>query len=112
MRIAVPVKGDIISSHFGHCDYFSFFSVDTITKQIYSRQDISPPPHEPGVLPVWLKKQGADMVIASAMGMNARVLLEKQGIPVITGAQAFTPEILVELYLEENLEVEENPCDH
>jgi hypothetical protein len=47
---------------------------------------VTPPTHEPGVLPLWIDKQGADTVIVSGMGEKARQLLREKGIETIIAA--------------------------
>jgi predicted Fe-Mo cluster-binding NifX family protein len=51
-RIAIPLEGGILCSHFGHCEQFAI--VDADDKTITAETLITPPPHEPGLLPGWL----------------------------------------------------------
>jgi predicted Fe-Mo cluster-binding NifX family protein len=71
-----------------------------------------PPPHEPGVLPLWLGELGVDLIIAGGMGQRALSLFAEQGISVITGAPNLEPEALVRQYLAGNLMTGANVCDH
>ena len=73
---------------------------------------MSPPPHEPGVLPRWLSEQGVTVVIAGGMGGRARDLFTNFGIRVITGAPVNTPDKIVAAFLDGSLELGENTCDH
>ena len=50
-RIAVPVTGGVLSSHFGHCEQFLLFDVEADGTTVGRRQELSPPPHEPGAYP-------------------------------------------------------------
>lgn len=59
-----------------------------------TRQDLPAPAHQPGLLPRWLKEQGATVVIAGGMGARAVDLLRSAGIQVILGAPSRTPEEL------------------
>jgi predicted Fe-Mo cluster-binding NifX family protein len=56
-KIAIPVdeKG-ILDTHFGHCRYFSLYEISGA--EIISEEIVEPPPHEPGLLPVWLANRG------------------------------------------------------
>jgi len=54
MKIAIPLVEGKLSVHFGHCASFALLDVDTEKKRIISRQDITAPPHRPGLLPPWL----------------------------------------------------------
>jgi predicted Fe-Mo cluster-binding NifX family protein len=112
MRIAVPLAEGKLTMHFGHCADFALVDVDTSTKKILKREDIAAPPHEPGLLPPWLAERGVKVVIAGGMGQRAHALFVEQGINVIIGAPAETPEKLVADYLQGTLVIGENTCDH
>jgi predicted Fe-Mo cluster-binding NifX family protein len=98
--------------HFGHCQHFALIDVDTSGKKIVSRKDIEAPPHQPGLLPPWLAEQGVTTVIAGGMGQRAHGLFAEQGMQVVVGAPAQTPEELVADYLGGGLVTGENTCDH
>ncbi len=112
MKIAFPLANGRLSMHFGHCERFALIDVDTTTKSVVSREDIDAPPHQPGLLPPWLAERGARMIIAGGMGQRAQSLFAQQGIQVIVGAPAETPERLVADYLAGTLQSGENTCDH
>ena len=42
-----------LTAHFGHCQEFALIDADD--KQIIGKEMLVPPPHEPGVLPGWLR---------------------------------------------------------
>jgi ATP-binding protein involved in chromosome partitioning len=112
MRIAVPVADGKLSMHFGHCERFALVDVDPVAKTILKREDVEAPKHEPGLLPPWLAERGARVIIAGGMGQRAQGLFAEQGISVVIGAPAETPERLVADYLAGTLEAGENICDH
>ncbi|MDD2401659.1 MAG: NifB/NifX family molybdenum-iron cluster-binding protein [Clostridia bacterium] len=112
MKIAMPVVKEQLCMHFGHCEVFAFFEVDEKEKKILNKEFITPPNHEPGILPPWIKEQGADLVITGGMGARAQNLFLSQGIKVITGAPVGNPENVVLSYLNNNLEIGQNVCDH
>ena len=112
IRFAIPVADNKLAMHFGHCETFALLEADPKSKQITSRKDLTPPPHEPGVLPKWLAEQGANVVIAGGMGARAQGLFKESGITVVTGAAAETPEALVTAYLSKTLKTGDNVCDH
>lgn len=112
MKIAIPLAGEKLAVHFGHCERFALIEVDADGKTILKREDVAPPPHEPGILPPWLARQGATMIIAGGMGQRAQDLFAAQGIRVVTGAHAETPESLVAEYLAGTLRTGVNACDH
>jgi predicted Fe-Mo cluster-binding NifX family protein len=112
VKIAVPVDGDRLCSHFGQSPQFAFFEIDPSSRDITTRQDLPAPDHEPGVLPRWLRAQGADVVIAGGIGGHARDLLQAGQVQVISGAPEEDPRALVASYLDGSLGDDTNPCGH
>lgn len=112
MKVAVPVSGGRLCAHFGHCDSFAVIEVDRAKGEILSRADLQAPPHEPGLLPRWLAKEGVRLVIAGGMGSRARGLFSENGMEVITGAPSESPEEIVRRYLAGTLVTGDNACDH
>ncbi|MFW6169960.1 MAG: iron-sulfur cluster carrier protein MrpORP [Planctomycetota bacterium] len=110
--IAVPVANGKLGQHFGHCDEFALFHVGPDGKTITDRQKLTPPPHEPGVLPQWLHEQGATVIIAGGMGVKARNLFSENDIKVVVGAPSEDAESVVNAYLNDKLETGSNICDH
>ena len=110
MKIAVPITSGRVSDHFGHCEEFALF--DAPGNQIKNVQYVTPPAHEPGVFPKWLKEQGADVVITGGMGRRAQDLFAQQGIQVVSGVSASEPKELVEQYCNGTLTSGENRCSH
>ncbi|HUT25009.1 MAG TPA: iron-sulfur cluster carrier protein MrpORP [Sumerlaeia bacterium] len=112
MKIAVPVADGRLTMHFGHCEEFALLDVDRQTRSILSTVRREAPPHEPGLLPRWLRELGVDVVIAGGMGRRAQDLFAQNGIEVVVGADAETPEQLASAYLDGTLQMGENVCDH
>ena len=112
MRYAVPVSGGMVSPHFGHCEQFALIDVDEQTKRILKKELVPSPGHQPGLLPQWLAERGAAFVIAGGMGSRAQSLFRQNGIRVITGALESDPEKAVLGYLNGQLAVGDNICDH
>ncbi len=83
MKIAVPVENGVVSGHFGHAPQFAFMEVSD--RQITKTEIMTPPPHEPGVLPKWLGDSGATHVLCGGIGKRAVELLQASGIEVIAG---------------------------
>jgi len=110
--IAVPVVDGRLCSHFGHCQQFAFYEVDRELGRIESSRRLDPPPHEPGLLPRWLSRERAQVVIAGGMGQRARDIFDQHGIQVIVGAPMQQPHEVVQAYLDGKLTLEHNPCDH
>ncbi|MFC1509239.1 NifB/NifX family molybdenum-iron cluster-binding protein [Candidatus Omnitrophota bacterium] len=111
MKIAVPLVEGNLSMHFGHCDQFAVMDMDekgTVT----NREDMTPPPHEPGVLPAWLHSFDVTHIIAGGMGSRAQNLFASNGITVIIGAPSKTPEELASMCVAGTLVSGDNVCDH
>jgi len=112
MLIALPVENGKLCMHFGHCGSFTIMEVDEKKKEISSTKAITPPPHEPGVLPKWLASLGVNLVIAGGMGSRAQELFVMNEIKVVVGAPPEDPEKLVLKYIDGKLETGSNVCDH
>jgi predicted Fe-Mo cluster-binding NifX family protein len=110
--IAMPVAGGRLCTHFGHSQWFALLEVDTAKRQILNSRRLDPPAHQPGVLPRWLHNHGVNLVIAGGMGRRAQGIFAEQGIQVLVGAPPESPEEIARSYLEGNLTVGENICDH
>ena len=82
-KIAIPLENGQLCSHFGHCQQFALINVDNNT--IVSEELITPPPHEPGLLPGWLAQRGVTDIIAGGMGQRAISLFNEQNIKVKRG---------------------------
>ncbi len=110
MKIALPVSNNLVSEHFGHCE--KFYIADIADGKVISAQTLTPPPHEPGVIPKWLADNDVSVVITGGMGPRAIQLLESLGIKVIIGIRSDKPEDILKKFLDGNLESGENVCDH
>lgn len=112
MKIAIPTANGLLCPHFGHCDEFTMVSVAPDTREVGGIERIPAPPHEPGMLPGWLKERGASVVIASGMGMRAQNLFTSQGVTVVVGAPVAAPAEIAAAYLNGTLARGDNTCDH
>ena len=112
MKIAIPTADGRLCMHFGHCQQFAFVSVDPDSRTITGTEMLTPPPHEPGVLPKWVADNGGTLVIAGGMGQRAQQLFNQNQVEVVVGASPETPEKVVAAYLDGSLETGQNACDH
>jgi len=110
VKIAIPLAGGKLSQHFGHCDQFSFFTVED--QKILGSELLSPPEHVPGSFPKWVKEEGASVVIAGGMGRRAVDLFKEAGVEVVSGALCEDPQEIVEQYLKGELEATGGDCGH
>ena len=110
MKVAIPISNNQISSHFGHCEAFAFFTVEN---GIVTREEtLEPPVHEPGSHPRFLHEQGCSVVISGGMGTRAQELMHANGIETIVGVPQLPLNEIISCYLEGKLESGSNRCDH
>lgn len=109
-KFAIPLENGRLCSHFGHCQQFAI--IDTVDGKITAQNLVTPPPHEPGLLPQWLGENGVTHVIAGGMGQRAIGLFNNQNIQVTVGALPKQPEELVKDWLSNSLVAGANACDH
>lgn len=112
MKIAIPLAEGRLCMHFGHCEQFALVEVDELVGKTLRTTHVTPPPHEPGVLPRWLHEQGVTVVIAGGMGQRAQGLFEQNGVKAVVGASGGTAEGIVAAYLGGTLQTGKNVCDH
>lgn len=108
--IVVPVIDGVLSGHFGHSAEFYFATVED--NKIIEEKMLTPPPHESGVYPKWVKEQGGDLVITGGMGPKAANILKENQVEVITGGPSELPRKVVEDYLAGVLKTQANSCNH
>lgn len=109
-KIAVPTSQGKLARHFGHCQEFNFFEVND--SKIENEEAMTPPPHQPGIIPKWIHQQGATDVIAGGMGQRAIAIFNQLGINVYVGAPSKDSRTIVEEFLNGELETQANLCDH
>ena len=109
-KFAIPLENGVLWSHFGHCQQFAIIDVEN--NAIICESLITPPPHEPGLLPGWLAERGVTDVIAGGMGQRALDMFSAQNIKVNVGAQPKSSRELVSDWLKNSLETGANACDH
>lgn len=112
MRIAIPVTDGKLAAHFGHCQHFAVIDADPHTRKVTGMEMLTPPAHEPGVLPKWLSEQRVSLIIAGGMGQRAQRLFAQNDIDVVVGATDNAPQELALQYLTGRLQAGENICDH
>lgn len=112
MKIAIPVANGKLNMHFGHCEGFDIFEANKDEKKLGEKSYLEAPPHEPGLLPRFLKEHGVTDIIAGGMGARAQELFVQNGICVIVGAPGKETTELAQDYLNGSLVSGDNVCDH
>jgi len=108
--IAIPMENGVLSTHFGHCQYFTIATVEN--DQIIDIKELTPPDHEPGVYPRWVASFGVTDVIAGGMGQKAISLFNNQNIHVFVGAPLEGARDIIENFLADKLSLNANYCNH
>lgn len=87
MKIALPSRQNQIDDHFGHCEYFTVFTVDQEKKSILSQEIIDSPAGcgcKSNIASV-LSAMGVKVMLAGNMGDGAVNVLNNCGIEVLRG---------------------------
>lgn len=110
MRIAFPTNDrNQVEEHFGHAKEFAFANVKD--GKVISTEYLTPPAHEPGVIPKFVGEKGATAIITGGMGGMAVNLFKEQNIEVILGAKGTIDEML-KTYIGGNLASTGSVCEH
>jgi len=87
MKIALPSRQNLIDDHFGHCEYFTVFTVDTDSKQIIAEETVASPVGCgcKSNIAQTLSEIGVKVMLAGNMGEGAVRVLNSSGIEVLRG---------------------------
>jgi len=99
MKVAVPTRGNVVDDHFGHCEAYTIFSIDTTNK--IEKTELLPSPQGCGCksnIASVLKEMGVTTMLAGNMGNGALNVLNQNGIQVFRGCSGNVHQ-LVETYL-------------
>ncbi len=111
MKIAVPTKDGMVDSHFGHCAYYTIFTVNDGRVTV---RDILPSPQgcgcKSGIVHV-LTRIGVKVMLAGNIGNGALNVLQGNGIDVVRGCSGNVEE-LVAAYLAGNVKDNGELCSH
>lgn len=110
MKIAIPYKDGVVFGHFGQTETFAVFETDG-NKQIIHQVLLSTQEKGHGALPILLRDQGVDVLLAGGMGQGAKDALAKQGITAFTGASGKVEDV-VQSYLAGTFQPSDTLCQH
>jgi predicted Fe-Mo cluster-binding NifX family protein len=95
MKIAVPTTKDkMVDSHFGHCEFFTVFTIDE-NRKISDTQIIEAPSEcgcKSGIASI-LSQNGVTVMLAGNMGPGAVTVLNNNGITVYRGCAGNANEV-------------------
>ena len=112
MKIAIPYENGCLSGHFGGCREFALVEVDAERKLTLHTEIVSAPEHQPGLFPRWLRELGVQVVIAGGISRRALAHFGHHGIAVRAGLANATVPALVAAYLEGQLTLPPDGCEH
>ncbi len=110
MKIAIPTRENNVDSHFGHCEFYTIFSVNE--NSIILKSEILPSPQNCGCksnIASLLKEQGVTVMLAGNMGNGALEKLTSHNIKVIRGCSGNVNH-LVETFLKGNVKDSGEDC--
>lgn len=85
MKIAIPTRNNVVDDHFGHCEYYTIFTIEN--QQVLNSQFMASPEGcgcKSDIAPL-LNRMGVSLMLAGNMGAGALHTLNSQGIEVIRG---------------------------
>ena len=111
MKIALPSKDGKVDDHFGHCSYYTIFTVENGT--ITSKETMESPVGcgcKSNIAPI-LAEAGVGVMLGGNMGAGALNVLNSSGIEVIRGCSGPVEDVAqswLKGELKDNLEL----CNH
>ena len=104
MKVAVPTRENKVDDHFGNCEAYTVFTVDSNSK--IEKSELLPSPQGCGCksnIASILKEKGISIILAGNMGGGALNVLKSHGIEVYRGCSGDVHQ-LVETFLKGNVE--------
>jgi len=111
MKIAVPTRNNKIDGHFGHCEYYTIFSIEenkVVDKEVLEspqgcgcKSDIA----------ATLQQKGVKQMLAGNMGAGALSKLNAFGIEVLRGCEGDVDAVVAN-YLKGDLKDSGESCAH
>ncbi len=111
LKIAVPTRDGVVDDHFGHCAYYTVY---TVVNQMIVGSETLPSPQGCGCksnIASVLEDMGVKVMLAGNMGQGAKNVLERHNIAVIRGCSGPVDE-LVKNYLEGKVSDSGEGCGH
>ncbi len=97
MKIALPSRQNLIDDHFGHCEYFTIFTVNSDNKKIISQETLASPAGCgcKSNIAQTLSEMGVKIMLAGNMGEGAVTVLNNSGIEVLRGCSGDVKEVVL-----------------
>lgn len=96
MKIALPSRQNVIDDHFGHCEYYTIFTIDNNKKEIISQETLTAPAGCgcKSNIAQTLSDMGIKIMLAGNMGAGAVNVLNNSGIEVLRGCTGDVKEVV------------------
>ncbi len=120
-KIAVPTRDNVVDDHFGHCQFYTIFTIGDKNK--IEKQEMLPSPEGCGCksnIASVFQQMGVTVMLAGNMGNGALNVLSGHGITVFRGCTGDVRHV-AEAYLSEaindsgegcHLHAADNLCSH
>ena len=111
MKIAVPTRENVVDSHFGHCAYYTIYTIED--NKVVGKETMPSPQGcgcKSGIAPV-LHQMGVEIMLAGNIGEGAKNVLGRNSIAVVRGCSGPVDE-LVEAYLRGEVKDNGEGCHH
>lgn len=86
MKVAIPTRNNVVDDHFGHCEYYTIFTISE--DKLIVCTEIQASPEGCGCksnIASVLEEKGVELMLAGNMGEGAKHTLEDHHIRVIRG---------------------------
>ena len=99
MKIAFASDGEglesMLAHHFGRCRYYVFADLENgKVKSVETKQNPFFSSHEPGVVPQFIARENADVIIAGGMGPRAIDWFKQLGVQAATSPSKKISDVL------------------
>jgi len=101
MIIATTYENGQICQHFGHTEEFKFYTIED--NKIVSSKVLPTGEYHHGTLPIFIKKNGGEVLICGGLGGGAKTALAEAGITLVPGATGDSDKA-VQAYIEGTLQ--------
>lgn len=112
MKVAVPTRNNVVDDHFGHCEYYTIFTINENKQIVYT--EIQASPEGCGCksdIASTLEAKGVIIMLAGNMGEGAKNTLESHHIQVIRGCSG-PVEAVVNAWINGKITDTGESCNH
>ncbi len=111
MKIAIPTRDNVVDDHFGHCAYYSIYTIED--GKLLSQETLEAPKGcgcKSNIASI-LSEMGIELMLAGSMGDGAKNKLESSNIKVIRGCSGIVGMVLA-AYLAGKISDSGEGCNH